>query len=183
MDLKLEEVDRGPGVACPRSHRAELGFGEDLIARPVQDREELAVRSTLLGRGRRPEPEVIGVHEAEQIAELGVGDLAELKKCRADIRFCHQVQDRHARFDEGHRLLLRALCRERFGVELGVKIIHKLPGVAERLGRNFAFFRFLAQTLAQVVKLALGLGEPLSREHIRPFDRIANFVEDERDSL
>src|SRR5262249_55045460 len=70
----LGVIDRRLRVGLRGGRAPELGLGQDLVPRLVDDVEESAIRLLLLEGRRRPEPEVEGVHEAEEVADRGVLD-------------------------------------------------------------------------------------------------------------
>src|SRR5262249_11202061 len=160
------EVGRLPRVGSCGGRRVELGLGQDLVTSLVEDREKLVVNYLMLECGRRPEPEIIGVHEAEQIAHHGILDLPEFRASRADVWLIQQAQQRRTRREESQGFVLVGRVRQRLAFDLGTEVLHETPGLSYDLGWDFTTLLTLrSDPLDQVIEGLPIAGEPLPLEH------------------
>ena len=169
----LEELGRRGRVRSGGRRAVELGLGQDLVARLVEDREELMVSLLLLERLRHAEPEIVGAHEAQEVADRRVLDLAKLQKCRLDVRLLQQAHQGRAGRQEFRGFLLVERIRQRLGSQLGAELAHELLGGPQGPGRDLTVRGLLPHLRDQFIEVLLVVREPLAFEDLGPLDGAA----------
>ncbi len=124
--------------------------------------------SSLMRSGGRAEPQVVNVHERDQVAERRGLDHAQLIERRLGIRLFEHANQARQGLDEPRRFLVRLDAVERLGRELALKAADQIMGLPEGIRRDVTFFVFFASLVGDFLEHLLVVDESVTVQCGRP---------------